>query len=165
MMKHPFEPIYDKNSKILILGSFPSVVSRKQSFYYSNKNNRFWKIMPLLFNEKIGDSINERTEFLLRHHIALWDVIESCDINGSSDSSINNVKVNDIKGLLDKTDISTIFTTGKKAHELYIKYVYPQLGIEDINLPSTSSANARMKLDELVSTYGVILNTIDSHMN
>ena len=121
--------------------------------------------MPLLFNEKIGDSNNERTEFLLRHHIALWDVIESCDINGSSDSSINNVKVNDIKGLLDKTDISTIFTTGKKAHELYIKYVYPQLGIEDINLPSTSSANARMKLDELVSTYGVILNTIDSHMN
>ena len=165
MIRHPFKPIYDKDSKILILGSFPSVISRKQSFYYANKNNRFWKILPVLFNETIGETNKERTEFLLKHHIALWDVIESCEINGSSDSSISNVKVNDIKGLLDKSEIITIFTTGKKAHELYMKYIYPLLGIEDINLPSTSSANARMKLDELVSTYRVILNTIDSHMN
>lgn len=121
--------------------------------------------MPILFNEQIGDSINERTEFLLRHHIALWDVIESCDINCSSDSSISNVKVNNIKRLLKETDIKTIFTSGKKAHELYTRYVYPELGMEDIDLPSTSSANARMRLDELVSTYRVIVNTIDSHMN
>lgn len=165
MIRHPFKPIYDRDSKILILGSFPSVISRKQSFYYANKNNRFWKILPALFNETIGETNKERTEFLLKHHIALWDVIESCEINGSSDSSISNVKVNDIKGLLDKSEINTVFTTGKKAHELYMKYIYPSLGIEDINLPSTSSANARLKLDELVSTYRVIMNAIDSHMN
>ena len=165
MIKHPFEPIYDRNSEILILGSFPSVVSRKQSFYYANRNNRFWKIMPILFDETIGDSNSERTDFLLRHHIALWDVIKSCDIKGSSDNSISNVRTNDIKGLIDKTDIKRIYTTGKKAHELYLEYVYPKLGIEDINLPSTSSANARMNIDELVSTYRVIMNTIDSHMN
>lgn len=166
MVKHPFKPIYDANSKVLILGSFPSVISRKKSFYYANKNNRFWKVMSNLYNEEISEENDNRIDFLLKHHIALWDVIESCEIKGSSDSSITDVKVNDIKGLLDTTDIKVIYTNGKKAEELYRKYIYPDINIESICLPSTSSANARYSLYDLINEYYCIrMNTIDSHMN
>ncbi|MDO4199073.1 MAG: DNA-deoxyinosine glycosylase [Erysipelotrichaceae bacterium] len=157
MISHPFKPVYDKNSKILILGSFPSVISRKNEFYYGNSNNRFWKLMSYLFDEEISDSIDDKKEFLLRNHIALWDVIESCDINGSSDSSITNVKVNDIKSIIDNTKIDIIYTNGKKASELYNKYVYPVTGIKDMCLPSTSSANAGYHFKDLVKEYEMIL--------
>lgn len=144
---HPLKSIFDSRSEVLILGSFPSVISRKQNFYYANPTNRFWKVMSIVFEEEIID----REQFLLKHHIALWDVIYSCRIQGSSDASIKDVKVNDIESILNKSSIHTIFTTGKKAEMLYQKYV--DLDIECICLPSTSSANARMNLDALVEQY------------
>lgn len=151
MIVHPLKPIYDKNSKVLILGSFPSVVARNVGFYYGNKTNRFWKILEILFDEEIID----KKEFCLNHHIALWDVIYSCKIHGSSDSSISDVQVNDINSLISKTNIEVIFTTGSKANSIYTKYIN-DVSIKQIALPSTSSANARMKLEDLVNSYSVI---------
>lgn len=147
---HPFEPVYDGESRILILGSFPSVVSREQNFYYANRYNRFWTVMSLLFETDITD----RRAFCLEKHIALWDVIESCTIEGSSDSSIRNVTVNDIRALTEKTKIHTVFTTGQKASSLYRKYVI--CDCEHIPLPSTSAANAAMRTDDLVRAYRII---------
>lgn len=152
---HPFLPIYDENSEILILGSFPSVISREKNFYYANKNNRFWKVMSILFQEDIQD----KAEFCLKHHIALWDVIHSCEIIGSSDSSISNVIVNGIESLILKTNIRKIFFTGKKAEELYKKYI--DCDIAYVGLPSTSSANAKMHLDDLIREYQIILETLN----
>ncbi len=149
-IEHPFEPIIDEQSKILILGSFPSPVSRQQNFYYANKNNRFWKVMEILFDEEITD----RTTFCHNHHIALWDVIHSCTIKGASDASISDVVPNDIHTLIEQYPITTIFTTGKTATKLYNKYI--TCNIEHIGLPSTSSANAKMKLNDLVNAYHVI---------
>ena len=153
---HPLRPIYDEHSKVLILGSFPSVKSREFMFYYANKQNRFWPVLESIYNEKITD----RTEFCLRHHIALWDVIHSCTIQGSSDASISDVEVNDISSIITKSQIHTIFTTGFKADSLYKKYIhYP---IKHIPLPSTSSANARMHLEDLVQIYKQIKEETDA---
>lgn len=151
---HPFSPVYDENSLILILGSFPSVISREKQFYYANKNNRFWKVMEIIFHEQI----DEYSSFCHKHHIALWDVIHSCSIQGSSDASISDVVVNDIESLLNQTKIHTIFLTGKKALSLYEKYI--NLNIKYIGLPSTSSANARLRLDDLVESYQIILEEL-----
>lgn len=148
---HPLKPIYDEESKVLILGSFPSIISRKERFYYANKTNRFWKVLKEIFEEEIKD----REMFCHKHHIALWDVIESCTIEGSSDASITNVKINDISKLIKSTKIQVIFTTGSKASSIYDKYV-KDINIKHISLPSTSSANARMKLDDLIEEYKVI---------
>ena len=148
---HPLKPIYDEESKVLILGSFPSVISRKERFYYANKTNRFWKVLGQIYDEKISN----KEEFCHKHHIALWDVIESCTIQGSSDASITNIKVNDIASLISKTKIQVIFTTGSKASSIYEKYMN-NLEIKHIALPSTSSANAKMKLDDLIEKYKVI---------
>lgn len=148
---HPLKPIHDEESKVLILGSFPSVISRKERFYYANKTNRFWKVLEQIYDEKISD----KEEFCHKHHIALWDVIESCTIQGSSDASITNIKVNDIASLILKTKIRVIFTTGSKASSIYEKYIN-DLEIKHISLPSTSSANAKMKLDDLIEKYKVI---------
>ena len=147
---HPFEPVYDSESRILILGSFPSVVSREQNFYYANKYNRFWTVLGILFDTEITD----RKAFCLQKHIALWDVIESCTITGSSDASIRDVRVNDIHSLAEKTKIHTVFTTGQKASSLYRKYV--TCNCEHIALPSTSAANAAMRTDDLVHAYRII---------
>lgn len=147
---HPFPAIYDTGSRVLILGSFPSVVSRQKSFYYANATNRFWPVMAELFDEEIYD----RRQFCLDHHIALWDVIYSCTITGSSDASIEDVTANDVQGLLDKTKIKTVFTTGSKASQLYEKYVVCKA--EHIALPSTSAANARMRINDLVEQYQII---------
>ena len=152
---HPFDPVYDDESKVLILGSFPSVVSREKNFYYANKGNRFWKLMSVLFDEEI----NDRKQFCLDHHIALWDVIASCSIEGSSDASIKDVTVNDINRLIRKTKIRTVFTTGKKAADLYQKYI--NCDKEHIPLPSTSGANAAMSMDRLKEYYMVILEKLD----
>lgn len=154
IIKHPFEPIFNLDSKILILGSFPSVISRQQAFYYANKNNRFWKVMSTLFEEAIID----RKQFCLNHHIALWDVIQSCSIQGSSDTTITDVTPNDIDQLVKKTKISTVFTTGKMATKLYDKYI--DSDIEHIGLPSTSSANAAMSLEKLVDEYHIIVEKL-----
>lgn len=157
---HPFPPVYDENSSVLILGSFPSVVSRKMNFYYANHNNRFWPVLSALFHEEIID----REDFCHRHHIALWDVIHSCRITGSSDTSIKDVTVNDIGSLVKKTQISCIFTTGKKASSLYDRYIHLD-HMEHIGLPSTSSANASMHLEDLIQAYAVIPEKLNEKEN
>lgn len=151
--EHTLKPIFDKNSKILILGSFPSVKSRENMMYYSHPQNRFWKVLSILFDEEILD----RKEFVLKHNIALWDVIESCEIDGSSDSSIRNVIPNDIALILNNSQVSCIFTTGRKAYDLYNKYIKKNLGIDVYLLSSTSPANASKKLEDLVDEYRVLL--------
>lgn len=154
-LEHPFGPIYDKDSRVLILGSFPSVISRKKSFYYANRANRFWKVMAEIYGEEITDPVS----FVHAHHIALWDVIASCTITGSSDASIRDVIVNDVESLVKLTKIETVFTTGSKAAKLYENYVV--CSKEHIALPSTSGANARMKLDDLVKAYTIIKEKTD----
>ncbi len=152
---HEFKPIYDTNSKILILGSIPSVKSRQIGFYYMHPQNRFWKILQSLFNVNIG-SINDKVTFLKDNNIALWDVLKSCQINNSDDSSIKDIEVNDINLILNNSQVTHVFTTGKKAYDLYQKYCYPKTGIEAINLPSTSGANCRISFDKLLEQYRII---------
>ena len=144
---HPLDAIYDEHSRVLILGSFPSVISRQNKMYYANKTNRFWAVMEALFNEEITN----HEVFCHKRHIAMWDVIHSCTIEGSSDSSIKNVKTNDIAGLVHKSNIQLIVTTGKKAAVLYNQYIH--LDIPHISLPSTSAANAKMRLEQLINEY------------
>ena len=161
-VKHTLKPIYDKNSEVLILGSLPSVKSREIGFYYGHPKNRFWKTLEKVFNEQIGNSKEEKEEFLLIHHIALFDVIKECEISSSSDSSIKNVTPNNLNPILKKSQIKTIFTTGAKAHQLYKKYIYPKTKIEDIPLPSTSPANCKKGIEELlVKEYKNIKEKLD----
>lgn len=151
---HPLKPIYNKDSIVLILGSFPSVISRKNNFYYSNPKNRFWKILGIVFNEENLTTNKEKIDFLLNNHIALFDVIKSCEINESSDSSIKNVIPNDISKLIKNSKIKYIFTNGNKAHELYQKYIFKSTKIVDIKLPSTSPANCQKDIEkELIEHY------------
>jgi len=156
MIIHPLKPIYDKNSKILILGSFPSKISREYDFYYANPTNRFWKIMSKLFDIELS-SIESKVDLLYKNHIALWDVIYSCEIAGSSDLSIKNVIPNDIDKILNNSMVKTIFVTGKAAFKYYNKYLKDKLNIEAILLPSSSSANASFSLESLIEKYKVII--------
>ncbi|MCH4266697.1 MAG: DNA-deoxyinosine glycosylase [Solobacterium sp.] len=150
LVTHSFPELYDQDSKVLILGSFPSVISRKQSFYYANPSNRFWPVLASVYEEEITD----RAAFAHRHHLALWDVIASCKIHGSSDTSIHDVTVNDIQKIVDHSSIETVFLTGKKALQLYEKYVSCDLPY--FCLPSTSGANAAVSFDTLKKAYGLI---------
>lgn len=154
---HPIKPIFNKESKILFLGSFPSITSRKNMFYYAHPQNRFWKVLSIIFNEDNPSTIEEKTNLLLKHNIALWDVIKSCTINGSSDASISNVVVNDLDIILKHANISKIFVDGKTAKKYYDKYIYPKTKIDAILLPSTSSANATYSLEKLVEEYKKII--------
>jgi len=156
MLIHPIAPVFDKDSRVLILGSFPSVKSREEGFFYGHPQNRFWKVTASVFGEDVPKTIDEKKSFLLRNHIALWDVIGSCEIDGSSDSSIRNVSVNDIKMILETADIQAIYLNGKKAFQLYQKHMLPVTGREGICLPSTSPANAAWQLDKLVREWSVI---------
>ncbi|MGI6176983.1 MAG: DNA-deoxyinosine glycosylase [Eubacterium sp.] len=153
---HPFGPVYDENSRILILGSFPSVKSREQNFYYGHPQNRFWSVTASVFNAPVPVTVEQKKTFLLSHRIALWDVVESCTIIGSSDASMRDVKVNDIESLLSRTKIRRVFTNGKKAGSLYDKYVKGTTGIEAVCLPSTSPANASYSLERLIESWLVI---------
>lgn len=153
---HPLQPIYNKNSKILILGSFPSEKSRENNFYYANKNNRFWRVIEKLFESKLISN-EDKINILLTNHIALWDVINSCEIHKSSDSSIKDIIPNDINSIINNSDIKYIFVNGKKALELYNKYLLAVTKLSAIYLPSTSSANASYSLDKLVYFYKIIL--------
>jgi hypoxanthine-DNA glycosylase len=154
---HSFEPVYDKASEILILGTLPSVKSRENNFYYGHKQNRFWKVLATLLKEPVPDTIEEKKAMLLAHRIALWDVIQSCDIKGSSDSSIKNVQPTDIGMILEKTNITRIYANGNKAGQLYKRYQFPVTGIEAMVLPSTSPANAAWSLERLCEAWYVIL--------
>lgn len=154
---HSFEPVYDKASEILILGTLPSVKSRENNFYYGHKQNRFWKVLATLLKEPVPDTIEEKKAMLLAHRIALWDVIQSCDIKGSSDSSIKNVQPTDIGMILENTNITRIYANGNKAGQLYKRYQFPVTGIEAMVLPSTSPANAAWSLERLCEAWQVIL--------
>lgn len=154
---HSFEPVYDKASEILILGTLPSVKSRENNFYYGHKQNRFWKVLATLLKEPVPDTIEEKKAMLLARRIALWDVIQSCDIKGSSDSSIKNVQPTDIGMILEKTNITRIYANGNKAGQLYKRYQFPVTGIEAMVLPSTSPANAAWSLERLCKAWHVIL--------
>ena len=146
---HPFPPVFDGRSEILILGSFPSAASRKAEFYYGHPRNRFWKVLGRLYGEPVPDDIPGRREYLLRHRVALWDSIASCTIVGSSDASIRDAAPNKISELLEKAPIKAIFCNGRASHACYEKYVCPETGVHARALPSTSPANAAYGLDRL----------------
>lgn len=156
MVNHPIAPVYDENSKILILGSFPSVKSREAAFFYGHPQNRFWRVLSAVFEDEVPVTVEEKRAFLLSHNVALWDVIASCDIVGSSDSSITNVRPNDIASVLKNSRIEKIFVNGKTAQKYYDTYVKNTVNRDAICLPSTSPANASWKLDKLIEAWKII---------
>lgn len=152
-VSHDFEPIFDENSKVLILGTFPSVKSRENQFYYGHPQNRFWKVIAGLTESEVPQTIEEKKKLLLEHGIAIWDVIESCDIIGSSDSSIKNVVPADIERVVANSKIQNIYANGGTAKKLYEKYSQKRTGREIIGLPSTSPANAAYSLERLLECW------------
>lgn len=153
---HPFAPVYDEHSEILILGTLPSVKSRENDFYYGHPQNRFWKVLAGVYDQSLPQTMEEKKAFLLRNRIALWDVIYSCEIQGSSDSSIRSVVPTDLKQILEAAPIRQIFVNGKKAAQLYSRYQQPLTGIPAVTLPSTSPANAAWNLERLCGEWGRI---------
>lgn len=156
MIRHPFPPLYNKDSKILILGSFPSVKSREQMFFYGHPQNRFWKVISAVYECDVPETVEEKKRLLYEHGVALWDVIASCEITGSADSSIKNVKVNDLSMILEEADIRQIFVNGRTAEKYYKKYTEAQVGIDAFCLPSTSPANAVWSVERLVEEWKVL---------
>lgn len=156
-IRQPFEPVYDRNSEILILGSLPSVKSRENGFYYGHPKNRFWKVMAAIMGVQEPVTVEEKKNLLLRSHVAVWDVIEECDIKGSSDSSIRNAIPADIPALLKKTGIQRIFANGKTAATLYHRLIEPLTGEKIVDLPSTSPANAAFSLERLIEIWGAAI--------
>ncbi len=157
MSVHPIPPLFSKTSTILILGSFPSVKSRETGFFYGHPQNRFWRVIAELFDEEIPQTIAEKKELILSHNLALWDVIASCEIVGSSDSAIKNVVPNDLLPILQNSKVNKIFVNGKTAEKYYRKYIEPKTGIPAICLPSTSPANAAWNTERLKQAWSVIL--------
>lgn len=156
-IEHTLSPVYDRNSRILILGTMPSPKSREYGFYYSHPQNRFWRVISSLYGQQLPVTNEEKTELLLKNHIALWDVLKSCRIEGADDSSIKDPVANDIAGLLARTDIQAVFTTGTKAAALYRRFCQQTAG-GAIALPSTSPANCRhYNLERLTEAYRIIL--------
>lgn len=152
-IRHTFEPVWDENSRILILGTFPSVKSRENQFYYGHPQNRFWKVIAGLCCREVPETVEEKKRLLLDNGIAIWDVIARCTIAGSSDSSIRDVEVNDIRALLEQSSIRNVYGNGAKACELYDRYVKEQTGREIEKLPSTSPANAAYGLERLIREW------------
>ena len=156
MQQHNIDPVWDENSIILILGSFPSVKSREQQFFYAHPHNRFWRVIAEVTDTPLAQTTDEKKKILLQCRIALWDVIRSCDITGSSDSSIKNVVPNDLGIILSNSSVGRIFTNGAAADRLYKKYCEKQTGIAAVRLPSTSPANAAYSLERLVQKWKII---------
>ncbi len=156
MIQHPIPPFYDKDSKILILGSFPSVKSREQMFFYGHPQNRFWKVAAAVFEQDTPQSTDDKKEFLKRNNIAMWDVIGACEIEGSADSTIKDVVPNDLSRILDTADIRAIFVNGKTAEKYYNRYTKDVTGRPAICLPSTSPANAAWTMEKLIAAWKVI---------
>ena len=152
---HNIPPLYDKNSKILILGSFPSVKSREAEFFYGHPQNRFWKVVSAILRCECPVTVEEKRKMLLSHHIAVWDVIKSCEITGSSDSSIKNVVPNDLSEIFKTADIKAVFTNGTASYNMYNKYIKSP---EAIKLPSTSPANAAYSLERLIGEWSKIIS-------
>ena len=153
---HGFAPVWDAHSRVLILGTLPSVKSREQAFYYGHPQNRFWRLLARLYERPVPESIEEKRSLLLSCRIALWDVVGECDIRLSADSSIRNVRPNDIRPLLEGSEIRAVCTNGAKAHELYRRHLLPLTGTEDLPLPSTSPANAALQLDALAERWAIL---------
>ena len=158
-MKNPIPPFFDNNSKILILGSFPSVKFREQMFFYGHPQNRFWKVVAAVFEQETPQSIAQKKEFLKQNNIAVWDVIGACEIQGSADSTIKDVVPNDLSQILDTADIKMIFVNGRTAEKYYNKYTKDVTGREAVCLPSTSPANAAWTLEKLIDAWKVIRET------
>lgn len=155
---HPIPPLYCKSSSKLILGSFPSVKSREAMFYYGHPQNRFWRLLALLFDEKPPAAVEEKKNLILSHDLALWDSIKSCTITGSSDSSVKDVVPNDLSVILNNSLVTRIFCNGALSHKMYMKYIYPQTKIEAVKLPSTSPANAAYSIEQLYEQWKIILD-------
>jgi len=155
-IEHPIQPLYNKDSKILVLGSFPSVKSREGQFFYHHPQNRFWKVISEVYQVPLPLTIEEKRDMLLNLRIAVWDVIKSCEITGSSDSSIKNVIPNDLSVILQTAQIRQIAVNGSTAYQLYMKYIYPQTQMKAIRLPSTSPANAASNVNQLVDAWSCI---------
>ncbi len=153
---HPFGPLYDENSRILILGSLPSVKSREQQFFYGHPQNRFWPLLASLFGEQPPVTIEEKKALALRHHIAMWDTIYSCDIRGSSDSSIRNAVPTDLKTVLENSRITRVFCNGRTSGRYYHRFQEKILGIPAVELPSTSPANAAWTMERLREAWSII---------
>ena len=154
---HEFEPVYDNNSRVLILGSFPSVKSRAEGFYYGHPQNRFWKVLAAVFKQPLPVTVEEKKAFLLKNGIALWDVLESCEITGSSDSSIKKECPVDIMRILAVSPVKEVYTNGGTAKKMYDKYLREITGKEAGVLPSTSPANAAFSLERLVECWGKLV--------
>lgn len=150
---HPFEPIYNSNSKILILGSMPSVKSREENFYYAHPQNRFWKVLAFVFNKDVPKSIEEKTQLVLENNLALWDSVKSCEIINSADSTIKNAVPNDIVGFVRKNKINKIIFNGKKSYDIFSKFFKEFKECELEVLPSTSPANAKFSFNDLCNIW------------
>ena len=159
---HPIPPLYREDAKILILGSFPSVKSREAAFFYGHPQNRFWKVMAAVFEDEAPSDVPQKKEFLLRHRVAVWDVIHSCTIRGSSDASIKDVVPNDLNEILDHAQIGQIYVNGRTAEKMYRKYIEPKLGRRAVCLPSTSPANAAWNLERLTEAWSVVASGAQS---
>ena len=153
MTEHPFEPIFDGASRVLILGSFPSVKSREQAFYYGHPQNRFWRVIAAVCGEAVPETVDEKRAMLLRGHIAVWDVIKACNVRGSADNSIRDAEANDLREVLDNAAVRAVFVNGRTAEKYYNKLILPELGREAIFLPSTSPANAAWTFERLTTKW------------
>lgn len=160
LVTHEFDAFFDKDSRVLILGTIPSPKSREQGFYYGHPQNRFWKVLADVLGEEFPQTVEERKVFLKRNHIALWDVLESCEIKGASDVSIRNARPNDMTRILQAADIRAIFATGAKAAQLYKKLCFPECGVEAVRLPSTSPANCGCSYEKLREAYSQICDYV-----
>lgn len=154
---HSIEPVFDTESRVLILGTMPSPKSREVQFYYGHPQNRFWRVLASVLGEEVPQSVPEKKAMLLRHRIALWDVLAECEITGASDSSIRNPVANDLSVILDHAPVQAVFTTGATAWKLYTRLQKPHTGIEAVRLPSTSPANCAVKMEALTEAYKAIL--------
>ena len=154
---HPFGPLFSENSRVLILGSFPSVKSREQQFFYGHPQNRFWKVLAALFQQDVPVTVGQKKALILSNGLALWDSVASCVITGSSDASIRDVQANDLRIILDQCPIQAIFCNGKTSWRMYEKWIRPSAGREAVCLPSTSPANAQWTLNQLTEAWSVIL--------
>lgn len=157
---HTIAPVFDRHSKVLILGSFPSVKSREGNFFYHHPQNRFWRLLSMVLGVETPQTIEEKRRMLLTHHIALWDVIATCEISGSDDNSIRNVRPNDLSEILQTANISKIYLNGGKAYDLYRKYLQADIPLPTEKLPSTSPANARFNLDKLYERWRQIADEL-----
>ena len=158
---HSIEPVFDTESRVLILGTMPSPKSREVQFYYGHPQNRFWRVLAAVLGEEVPQSVPEKKTMLLRHRIALWDVLAECEITGASDSSIRNPVANDLSVILDHAPVQAVFTTGATAWKLYTRLQKPHTGIEAVRLPSTSPANCAVKMEALTEAYKAILPWLD----